>query len=105
MVQACPEHVTVAGSIVRDKALYITAHLEVDNFMGSIGCIDRFNRRHNIVYSSVSQPSLARGLPFSLIYLRGPPPLVDAVTYEKKLLYFHIVDLYTVHICTMLYLH
>jgi hypothetical protein len=38
----------------------------------------------------------ARGSPLSLIYLCAPPPppFVDAVTYENKFHYFHIVDLY-----------
>jgi hypothetical protein len=31
--------------------------------------------------------------PQSLIYLCGPPPFIGTVTYEKKLLYVHIVDL------------
>jgi hypothetical protein len=49
-----------------------------------------------------SQLSTAVFLPFfrasppppSLIYRCRPPPFVDTVTYEKKLPYFHAVDLY-----------
>jgi hypothetical protein len=37
----------------------------------------------------VGRPVLLR-----LFLLMDPLPFVDAVTYEKKLLYFHLVDLY-----------
>jgi hypothetical protein len=52
-----------------------------------------------VVYISVSQPfeldlCVCRtpypSPPFSLIYLYGPIPVVDAVTSEK-LLYFHVI--------------
>jgi hypothetical protein len=39
----------------------------------------------------------ARRHPSALIYMCGRPPVVDAITYEKKLLYF-----YTAHFCTII---
>jgi hypothetical protein len=36
----------------------------------------------------------ASGPPLSLIYLCGPLPFIGTITYEKKSLYFHVVDLY-----------
>jgi hypothetical protein len=53
------------------------------------------NRSQYYSYSAVFVLFLAPR--FSSIFLRAPPPLpsfIDAVSYEKTFLYFHIVDLY-----------
>jgi hypothetical protein len=39
---------------LKEKALHITACLGRANFLASNGRIDRFNRRHNIVYKTPS---------------------------------------------------
>jgi hypothetical protein len=48
----------------------------------------------NFVLINVSQSFFARCPTLSFIYLCDPSPFLDTVTYEIKLLYFHIVDLY-----------
>lgn len=57
----------------------------------------RFHYRVVLHYSSMSVfPNLLFFFswpPLSLIYPRDPTPFAGTVTYEKKLLYFHMVDL------------
>jgi hypothetical protein len=42
---------------LKRKALHIAAHLGIPNFSASSRRIDRFKRRHNIVYRTVSSKS------------------------------------------------
>lgn len=43
----------VDGKLLREKALHIATRLGIDNFTASNGWIDRFKKRHNIVYNTV----------------------------------------------------
>jgi hypothetical protein len=55
--QAHASNASIEGSIIREKALKITAHLGPANSRGSNGWIKGFNRRHNTVYRTLTGES------------------------------------------------
>jgi hypothetical protein len=48
--QACASTASIGGNHLEEKALHITTYLEIAKFSASIGLINKFKRRHNIVY-------------------------------------------------------
>jgi hypothetical protein len=52
--QARDRNASIDGTHHKERALHIAAYLERANFFASNGWIDRFKRRHNIVYSILS---------------------------------------------------
>jgi centromere protein B len=51
--QTCESDASMDGTHLKEKALHIDAHLGIANFRASSGWINRFNRKHNIVYRTV----------------------------------------------------
>jgi len=43
------KNISIGGTIIKEKGLHIAAHVGVDSFTGSSGCIGRFKMKHNIV--------------------------------------------------------
>jgi hypothetical protein len=54
MVQA--SNISIDGTIIRKKVLQITAYLE-DSFTVSKGWLNKYKRRHNIVYTTLAGES------------------------------------------------
>lgn len=55
--QARTANANIDGSHLKEKALHIAARLGIDDFRASNGWIDRFKKRHNLVYKTVSGES------------------------------------------------
>lgn len=52
-VSARASNIPVGGTIIREKALRIANRLNIEGFTASNGWIDRFKKRHNVVYRSI----------------------------------------------------
>jgi hypothetical protein len=55
--QAHETNSSTDGTQLKEKALHITTHLGIAKFYASHGWIDRFRRRHDIVYRNLSGES------------------------------------------------
>lgn len=55
--RARSKNVPLSGALVREKAMEIARHLNIDNFKASNGWLDKFKTRHKIEFKSVSGES------------------------------------------------
>jgi hypothetical protein len=55
--QACESNVSIAVTHLKEKALHIASYLGITIFSASNGWIDRYKRRENIVYRTLSGKS------------------------------------------------
>jgi hypothetical protein len=51
--QTTYKNISIAGTIIKEKALHIAAHVGVDSFSGSSDCTGRFKMKRNIVYGTL----------------------------------------------------
>jgi hypothetical protein len=56
--QVCEINASVDDTHLKEKALYVAAHLGIANFLPSSRWLDRFKRRHNIVYRTGESTSV-----------------------------------------------
>ncbi|GFY02396.1 tigger transposable element-derived protein 4 [Trichonephila clavipes] len=52
--QACSNNYPLSGGVIMEKAKEIASHLNIADFCGSTGWLDRFRNRHGIVYRQIS---------------------------------------------------
>jgi hypothetical protein len=52
--QSCEGNASIDGRYLKEKVLHIAAHPGIATFSASSNWIERFKRRHNIVYRTLS---------------------------------------------------
>jgi hypothetical protein len=56
--QAQNTKASINGTHLKEKALHVVAHLGSNGFQASNGWIDRFQKRHNLVYNTILRESV-----------------------------------------------